>query len=295
MENFAIKGHETRGSEIIKILAMLGGNNAFGHFCNNASYVYYVDKSYKNHIICSGTNENNIIIFTLEEFLEKFPYKVGDKVLINHNNNDIYTVKSMVWNEDFNRVAYKIEAVDGIMDNHTWFAHEMVFFSPKKEEDMEEKIESFEILESHCANEVKIEFDPSKFEMVKRDSGYYVVKKQPKYPITYEECCDVLNIAYPYFDAVDSCIYASTYKNELFGKFKKLLICRDAYWKIAGDWREKEKAKHYVIYSTLFGELVKVPTPNCIANYLLDFPSEEMCDEFFENFKDLIENCKDLL
>lgn len=52
---------------------------------------------------------------------------------------------------------------------------------------------------------------------------------------------------------------------------------------------------HYVIYSTLLGEVVKDTTPNCIANYLLDFPTAEMRDAFYENFKDLIEQCKELL
>ena len=66
---------------------------------------------------------------------------------------------------------------------------------------------------------------------------------------------------------------------------------------LAGDWKEKrkEKAMHYVIYSTLLGEVVKDTMPNCIANYLLDFSTEEMRDAFYENFKDLIEVCKELL
>lgn len=233
---------------------------------------------------------------TLEELIEP-KFKVGDEVLINDDKNDIciadsmawhdvYTVKSMAWHEDFNRVVYKIEAVDGTIDKHECFAHEMVFFNHKKEESIEEKLE-------------QITLDiPDGYEFFGiNDNNKVVLTKQTQYPKTYEECCDVLNIAYPYFDAVDYCICASSYKNELFGKLKKLLICRDAYWKIAGGWEEKrkEKAMHYVIYSTLLGEVVKDTMPNCIANYLLDFPTEEMRDAFFENFTELIENCKELL
>jgi hypothetical protein len=66
---------------------------------------------------------------------------------------------------------------------------------------------------------------------------------------------------------------------------------------IAKDWEEKrkEKAMHYVIFSTLLCEIAKDTMPNCIANYLLDFPTEEIRDTFYENFKDLIEACKELL
>jgi hypothetical protein len=289
---------------------MLGGNNALGYFGNNTDGVYYVDKSHKNDITCSRTNENNLI-FTLEEFIEKFPYKVGDKVLINGDVNDVYTIKSMEWNEYSRQVAYKIEAVDGIMDNHIWFAHEMVFFSPKKEEDMEEKIESFEILESHCANEVKIEFDPSKFEMVKRDDGYYVVKKQPKYPKTYKECCDVLSIA-PYYNlryhTYERCYNEFATANKLCslqGKLNilgKLLICRDAYWKIAGkqmglgkpwepDWLDTNTQKYCIYY---VGNEIK-KQPKLEVHHFLAFPTAELRNAFYEYFKDLIEECKELL
>jgi hypothetical protein len=129
-----------------------------------------------------------------------------------------------------------------------------------------------------------------KFELVNREGKYYAVSKKPKYPKTYEECCDVLGKTKAYQSV-------SGYKTELLEDFQKLLICRDAYWKIAGDWEEKrkEKAMHYVICSTLLGEVVKDTMPNCIANYLLDFPTEEMRDAFYENFNDLIEECKELL
>ena len=285
MAKLAIRGHATRGNEVIEILKMFGGYNLLRCNGNDTHVVYYVDTSFDNFMTCSHAYEDSII-FTLEEFLENFPYKVWDKVLINDDESNVYMVKSMVWNEDFNRVVYKIEAVDGTMDKHECFAHEMVFFNHKKEESIEEKLE-------------QITLDiPDGYEFFGiNDNNKVVLTKQTQYPKTYEECCDVLNIAYPYFDAVDYCICASSYKNELFGKLKKLLICRDAYWKIAGGWEEKrkEKAMHYVIYSTLLGEVVKDTMPNCIANYLLDFPTEEMRDAFFENFTELIENCKELL
>ena len=34
---------------------------------------------------------------------------------------------------------------------------------------------------------------------------------------------------------------------------------------------------------------------NCTRNTILAFPTEEMRDEFYENFKELINECKELL
>ena len=117
-----------------------------------------------------------------------------------------------------------------------------------------------------------------------------IVLKKKEYPKTYEECCKVLDWNHLDYDRVG-------YESELLRRFRVLLLCRDAYWKLADNWKEerKEKSMHYVIQSTMLGEIVKVTLPNCIANYLLDFPTEEMRDAFYENFKELIENCKELL
>lgn len=80
MATFAIKGHATRGNEVIELLEMLGGINI--HNLNgNQNYAYYIidsDKEIKGGLYVFGDEE--LLRPTLEEFLEKFPYKVGDKV-----------------------------------------------------------------------------------------------------------------------------------------------------------------------------------------------------------------------
>ena len=122
-----------------------------------------------------------------------------------------------------------------------------------------------------------------------------ITEKRKEYPKTYEECCAELN-CYPFEHGVDG------YKFELLSTFQSLIICRDAYWKIAGeemglgkpwepDWLDDD-TKKYVITSTkvfeTFGGLGYI-------NYILTFPTEEMRDTFKENFKELIETVKELL
>ena len=125
-------------------------------------------------------------------------------------------------------------------------------------------------------------------------------KKKPKYPRTYEECCEVLGIEGGRLMFNNSGI--TQYERNLYLKinnFSKLLMCRDAYWKLAGDWKPEFGGEPY--YCILVANY-KVETKagfngltNCTRNTILAFPTEEMRDAFYENFKVLIEECKELL
>ena len=129
-------------------------------------------------------------------------------------------------------------------------------------------------------------------------------KKKEKYPKTYEECCKILGVNSDNFLTItnyyDGEVETTNYERGLLNNTAALwylCICRDAYWKIADNWKEKreETLTRHVISSTLSGEIIKCTTINSTANYLLDFPTAEMRDAFCENFKVLIERCKELL
>lgn len=121
-------------------------------------------------------------------------------------------------------------------------------------------------------------------------------KKKKEYPKTYEECCKVMNYCY------SPVATKTTHKEELIRKFQFLLLYRDAYWKIAGEemglgkpWEpdyKSEYQKKYCIYNNK-GEIKK-----CVlycVNSILAFPTEEIRDTFYNNFKELIEICKEFL
>lgn len=135
--------------------------------------------------------------------------------------------------------------------------------------------------------------------ITKVDNGMLVefVKKQPQYPKTYEECCEVL-----WFRLGDNIDNIEGYKSNLLEQLQILLICRDAYWKIAGeqmrlrklwkpDWCNENKLKYCIECS--FGTIDK--TVSIVNGCFLAFPTAEMRDAFSENFKELIEQCKELL
>ena len=139
---------------------------------------------------------------------------------------------------------------------------------------------------------------PKGYEFFGVDDNNKVVLKpiQHLYPQTFDECCKVLGI--DYLNCVD---YVVGYKRELLKSLQKLLICRDAYWKIAGEemgfgesWKPNwnESTPKYAI-SVIENKLVK---PFALTqNYVIAFPSEKKRDDFYENFKELIEQCKELL
>lgn len=119
-----------------------------------------------------------------------------------------------------------------------------------------------------------------------------VLEKKKTYPKTYEECCKVLDI-------IDDRPIWHGYRSVQLKIFQKLLICRDAWWKIAGEkmglgrpWEPGEKKvfgiirHHYKIQK--LDEFVAGST-------ILEFPTAEMRDAFYENFKELINACKELL
>lgn len=148
--------------------------------------------------------------------------------------------------------------------------------------------------------------DGYEFFGINDDNKVVLTKKHIQYPKTYKECCDVLKIKYPDFIAEEDGMYASTYKNILFGALKELIICRDAYWKIAGEemglgkpWEPDYDSgvnKYGIIY---MNKLIQKSTPTTNwerhLNKILDFPTKEIRDAFYEHFRFLIGKCKELL
>ena len=149
------------------------------------------------------------------------------------------------------------------------------------------------------------------YEIVVRDGKTFAVKKKPKYPTTYEECCKTLGIDPDNYITIDcSGIYGektiTKYEYSLIDNIDalwELIICRDAYRKIYSEQMGLEKTwepnyislvnNEYFTIHTFNNEITKSGTSH--RNAILSFPTEELRDIFFENFKDLIEHCKNLL
>lgn len=155
--------------------------------------------------------------------------------------------------------------------------------------------------------DTKIELQLGDYEIEVRDGKTYAVKAKPTYPKTYEECCKVSGIdvsrkfTYEDMPFYENCSFYENDILKMFEALRKLIICRDAYWKLAGEqmglgkpwkpvWDESEDL--YTIH-TFNGEIRLSGTAH--RNAILVFPTEEMRDTFDVNFENLIEQCKELL
>lgn len=125
------------------------------------------------------------------------------------------------------------------------------------------------------------------------DNKIVLAEKQPQYPKTYKEC---FNICFGNKHHIVQVVGLDDLgdNKELFESFIKLKICRNAYWKIVGDWEPEFRfgKKKYCIM-TKYNKVISATVEE--TNRILVFPTEEMRDAFYNNFKDLIEQCKELL
>ena len=410
MTQLAIKGHETRGEEVIQLLEMLGGVNYFNLDSTADRYCYYIDNNdNKIHLNCLPANIENVIVFTLEEFEEKFPYKVGDKVLYIPENKT-YFIRKMFWKND--KVVYELSDeiyTEGCsMPDTIIFDVDVVKLQPYKEENycqvignntsnegidlqklekqLDEALEKetkesleeiffgdpepqpkapilsnrydyaagkcgyvipdgyeFDYIKNgfqkeiilkpiveHKSHQTDIDaeqentktsftFDcirnekgenqliiPSHLEVIIEDGIYILREKKPQYPKTYSECCKIVNASIfvsLVYNLTDGEGYSHDVDNlKIYDNIRRLKICRDAYWKIAGeelgldkpwepDWNNDEEYKYGLF--RLRDDIYK--DASCINPTLLIFPTKEMRDAFYENFKDLIEGCKEFL
>lgn len=277
MAQLAIKGHKSRGNEVIEILEMLGGKNLHNYCADCDSLCFYIGKETNIIYYDYVNNCEDMLIFTLEEFEQKFPYKVGDKII--YKIYGIHSkIKTMLWNVEKEQVFYRLES-------NKLFVATADELKPYKKEVMEEI--KVDIPKGYEFAGV----DDDKQQVVFTKVGYH-------YPQTYNECCKELG--HPEVLLVDRIL---GYKGTLLSIFQKLLICRDAYWKIAGEqmglgkpWKPDYTDKHEKKYA-IWVDFDKIRTGGAFitTQMVLTYPTSEIRDAFYENFKDLIESCKELL
>lgn len=158
MANVAIKGHPTRGKEVIQLLEMLGGKSNGNMNGYNDDLYYYIAKD--GLIYGSGIEYEelacNYKLFTLEEFEEKFPYKVGDKVLYKPDNITYFIVK-MFW-ENY-KILYELSDEVSLEECNKPYILisdvDVVKLQPYKEKNMK-KINLVELLK-HCPKGMELD------------------------------------------------------------------------------------------------------------------------------------------
>lgn len=156
------------------------------------------------------------------------------------------------------------------------------------------KINEVIIQDHNYSDCVQINFDENKYELVlDSNNKVFIKKKKLVYPNTFEKCCEILNMS-PMLGLRHQKIPVYAYNINLIAAFQELLICRDAYWKLleyTPKWEMYSEQKYCIKYSSgeiKFKEFVT-------ESKVLAFPFEGVREIFYNNFKELIEKCKELL
>lgn len=335
MRKLVIVGHKNRGDEIIKLLEMLGGKNINGFKETFVGFYYWIDEN--NEIVTSDMPPANSMVYPLADFEDEYPYKVGD--CVRYYPHKVSVIKSMFISYDGD-VKYELEGVDDsfFQAHQLEYVGQAEYYQVNEnvksnkdinlqqlekqldealEKETKESLEEFffgdpepqpkapilsnryDYAEGKCGYVIP---DGYEFDYIKEGFQTEIIlkPKKPKYPQNYKECCSVLgfNDAYDLNNiATHDVVYDYKLQN-----FYRLFICRNAYWKIAGeelgldkpwepDWKDSSQQKFTIFYYQDEASLSKGPN----VNRVLSFPTEEMRDIFYENFKNLIENCKELL
>ena len=284
MRKIAFLGDENNGEEILNILQLLGGDNIYKCHCNNKGCFYYIDD--ENHYIISGfiTQDNleeNFKLFTIEDFQKSYPHKPGEHIVF--NGGSVEPIVTFRWNEQLEDIIY-ISYSGAEKQQNT-------VTTPKQ------TINKIDFTSENYENEVEIELGNDR-EIINENGKIKIIKK--KFPTSFQECCAVLGIQvggelfYDVYDGDDDGHYSSHYNNELLNKlddFRRLIVCRDAYWKMLGNWEPnwEDETDKYTI-SLRCGKIHL--NNNKWYSEVLAFPTTEIRNEFYEYFKDLIEKCK---
>lgn len=264
-----------------------------------------------------------------EEAKPKF--KVGDRVEVLKTGNT-YTISEMMFNgKEF---VYTLSTTDNSV---CWFSEEElkpihfidIAIKPHnvRGDEIIKMLEelggtnafSFDGSDHNCVNPFAYYIDNDDKQIYGggieflRKNGYKIHAleelKKKEYPKTYEECCYVLGFENTELVFEDDYRYINPPKEQwkrlgLMNQLNKLLICRDAYWKIAGEEMGLGKDLPWVpdwmcldpIYVILYQyHAIYKAEVNGGTSCILAFPTEKMRDAFYENFKTEIESCKELL
>ena len=280
----AIKGHPTRGKEIISLLESFG-NTKTNLSGNGELYTYYIDD---NNVIRYANAPKDYKVYTLEEFETQFPFKVGDKVTFKKIDTRPYTIKSFsVWSDG--DIVCEFEET---MLHYP--LHELKYYKEMKEErnitlTLEKAKEWYK--KGGELKEIALQaFSEKELNPLPRSWAEFCINHPVKFGETYiGTCSKFISRSVETRDSVyDRYVCPSKKSAEAHLAMIQLEQLRDC-------WRQGLKltpGKSYYVIKLGFRGLDVYRF--CTVEFL-SFPTREMAEEFLVCFRDLIEKAKDLI
>ena len=286
----AIKGHKSRGKEVIQILENLGGRNTFNYNGDFIRTAYFIGMDYSIYGFCTDSPKVGFKVYTLEEFEREFPFKIGDKVkyissigIIKEycyiNNEPAYKVKSAELGIIVTMPAEELKPYKKMERNITLTLDKAKEWYNKGGELKEIALQAF--------SEKELNPLPRSWE-----------EFCEKYPVKKGECIletrDRIDVVH--CDTTGNRIYknwiVSIKSAEAHLAMIQLEQLRNCWWNgWEPNWLEGNVTK-YVIQK--WRDRISIET-TYVTHSFLSFPTYEMAKEFLECFRDLIEKAGDLI
>ena len=271
----AIQGDGIQIAPITKIFEDLGVMNflEYSDIDKNQVYTYVDDK------LIVVDNSNKYCIFNWIDFRRKYPYSLHDRIQVNWSNTPAKIIR-IRWDEEYERIVYDIQFETGEYSHGLLVAELNNTISESKEK----VVHSLTLLEGY-------EFVDDRGNVLYTNQ-ITMRKIITPFPTTYEECCEIMGV-YPKINDLHG------YQGQEFTKLQRLIVCRDAYWKLMGErkgldksWEPDWEDGTYLKYSidSRMNQIRMIS--GWFEQKLLSFPDEDIRDEFYNNFKVLIEQCK---
>lgn len=291
----AIFGNEKKGSEVIEFLESIGGINQFNYKGDKSQNIYYINNSNIINVEkwLSLPSKHDFSIYSFDLLIKEYPHKLNEKVWWTCG---IELKECIIRNMHFcdNEMIYTLETLSGDFIYCT--KQNISKFDMDTLTDINIKGSIIRMATPQTINISDIETDKieivlsDKLEMLVEDGKTYIVKKPIVFPTDYKDCTAMLGV----FDNVDF----EDYEEVEFALLKQLIICRNAYWKIAGeqmglgkpwepDWSMYSEKKYCIKYSQNEIKSCEYVT----ESKLLAFPTKDIRNKFLESFRKLIEEC----
>lgn len=285
-----LRGDSSRGNEVILLLEALGGVNVYNYNGTFTLGAYTIGNS--GYILSNSVSDWMNHIFTLDEFKSKYRFNVGDVVLF---DGDECIVSEMRWEEC--DVIYTVLHSDGSTYSHVHdgdlsevgdsvsFIKETPIFvnEDNVKSDISRGCYDIELDEGY-ADEVLLSVS-NDYKIIERDGSFYVVRRKPSYPTSFRKALEVLEYVH------DDC-EVTGYSRDVLNVLQRLIVCRDAWWKIDGNWKPDWSDNGQIKYS-IISQDGKVLTRSelFVRTALFSFRTCEMRDMFIDVFGDELKKC----
>jgi hypothetical protein len=293
MAYFGIKGNKEKSALIREIIQYFDVIN-YGDFdyCDNTK-VYYID-DLDTVFQCSLSNLSNpdsklhsIVIHDINELIKNY-YSPNE--IVRYHDDD-YNVKygkidGYGWDEEENEIYYTIRTENKLFHMSQY---EISPINPETINVIEENKDN--VSYTLHDNEItpitfdKVIIDLSKYSLLSHEDNIMVYEKKKDYPTNFLKAFDICG-----YDLKDN-LYAKA-----CGKLTMLLVMRDAWWKIYGDWTPKfdENQEKYCICFYLNNEFQIIKRYVC-PNTLFAFPTEELALKFLKSFNNELDIVRQII